>query len=169
MIISQIAAMAKNRVIGINNRLPWKLPEDLRFFKNKTLGKILIMGRKTFESLPDTLPERFHIVISRSPVETEEEDVRFVTSIDEALKLAEAMTEDWPEEIFVVGGGEIYRQTLPLADRLYLTIIDKVFEGDSYYPEISSDEFELIEESPHEKPMPFRFCLFQRRSKAALF
>ncbi len=165
MRISQIAAMSKNRVIGIKNGLPWKLPEDSKFFRNKTQGKILIMGRKTFESLPDHLPERFHIVISRSPMECEEEDVRFVTSIDEALKVAEEMTEDWPEEVFIIGGAEIYSASLPVTDRIYLTIIDELYEGDAFYPEIDLDEFELVEEVPREKPFAFRFCTYQRRRK----
>ncbi|MBL7669520.1 MAG: dihydrofolate reductase [Bdellovibrionaceae bacterium] len=164
MKISQIAAMSANRVIGKENTLPWRIPEDLKFFKNKTHGKILIMGRKTFESLPDHLPERFHIVVSRSEMESEEDDVRFVNSIDEALKVAEEMTEDWPEEVFVIGGGEIYLASRPMTDRIYLTVIDQPFEGDTFFPEINLDEFELIEESPREKPFPFRFCTYQRRS-----
>lgn len=165
MRISQIAAMSKNRVIGKDNTLPWRIPEDLKFFKNKTHGKVLIMGRKTFESLPAHLPDRFHIVISRSAMESEEDDVQFVTSIHEALKVAEEMTEDWPEEVFVIGGGEIYSASLPMTDRIYLTVIDQSFEGDTYFPEINLDDFELIEESPREKPFPFRFCTYQRRSR----
>nr|AIA19201.1 Dihydrofolate reductase [uncultured bacterium]AIA19214.1 Dihydrofolate reductase [uncultured bacterium] len=163
MIVSQIAAMAKNRVIGKNNSLPWKLPEDLKFFKEKTDGKILIMGRKTFESLPGHLPNRFHIVISRSPIESDEEDVRFVTSIDEALKVAEEMTEEWPEEVFVVGGGEIYQQTLHLVDKIYLTIIDQEIEGDAYFPDFGPENFKLVEEARRDKPWPFRFCTYLRK------
>jgi dihydrofolate reductase len=163
MIISQIAAMTRNRVIGKDNKLPWRLPEDLKFFKSKTQGKILIMGRKTFESLPDHLPERFHIVVSRTPMASEEEDLQFVTSIDEALTLAKSMTKDWPEEVFIIGGGEIYQATLPQADRIYLTIIDQAFDGDTFFPEIDPKKFELVEESPRETPFPYRFCTFQRR------
>lgn len=163
MIISQIAAMSKNRVIGKNNGLPWKLPEDTKFFKEKTDGKILIMGRKTFESLPGHLPNRFHIVISRSPIESDEEDVRFVTSINEALKFAEEMTEEWPEEIFIIGGGEIYQQTLSLTDKIYLTIIDQEIAGDAYFPDFGPQDFKLAEETHRDKPFPFRFCTYLRK------
>ena len=167
MIISHIAAMAKNRVIGKDNELPWRLPEDLKFFKQKTNGKILIMGRKTFESLPGHLPNRYHIVISRNHYATDEEDISFVTSVDEALNLAQQMIKDdpetWGDEVFIAGGGEIYKQTLSKTDRLYLTIINQDFDGDAKYPEYSEKEFLLIDESPREKPFPFSFKTFHRK------
>lgn len=117
MILSHIAAMAKNRVIGKDNKLPWHLPEDFRFFKKMTDGRIMIMGRKTFESLPGHLPNRHHIIVSRSHFVADEGDVDFVSSIDEALKLAEELIADPSEEVFIVGGGEIYKQTLDKVDR----------------------------------------------------
>ena len=166
--ISLIAAMSKNRVIGKNNTLPWKLPEDFKFFKTKTQGKILIMGRKTFESLPGHLPERFHIVISRSPIEADEEDVQFVTSLDKALLVAKKLTADWDKEIFIIGGGDIYKQTMNIADRIYLTIIDQEIEGDTYFPEVDLAQFELTEEIPRDKPFAFRFCTYDRKKKIKL-
>lgn len=163
MIINQIAAMSKNRVIGKDNKLPWHLPEDFKYFKNKTNGKILIMGRKTFESLPGLLPNRFHIVISRSPVASSEEDVQFVQSIQEAYKLAQSLIPKWPEEVFVIGGGEIYTQTLPETHFIYLTEIDQIIEGDSYFPQFSLDEFNLVQSDSREKPLPYKFNTYKRK------
>lgn len=165
MILSQIAAMSRNRVIGKDNKLPWRLPEDLKFFKEKTKNKILIMGRKTFESLPSLLPDRYHIVVSRTQIESDEEDVIFVTSLDQALKKAEKMIaeSEWPEEVMICGGSEIYKQMLPQTDKIYLTVIDKDFEGDAYFPEFNLQDFKLVEETPRTEPLPFRFCTFARK------
>lgn len=170
MIISLVAAMSKNRVIGKDNQLPWRIPEDLKFFKTVTSGKIMIMGRKTFESLPGILPHRFHIVISRSEIVSDEEDIQFVNSVDEAMTLAQDMIKKskqqehpWPEEVCVIGGGEIYKQTLPLAHKIYLTEIDQVIDGDTYFPEVNVNDFKLAESSPREKPIPFRFCTYLRK------
>ncbi|MCX7675288.1 MAG: dihydrofolate reductase [Bdellovibrionaceae bacterium] len=163
MILAHIAAMAANRVIGKDNGLPWHLPEDLKWFKEKTKGSIMIMGRKTFESLPGHLPDRMHVVISRNPWVTDEEDVVFVKSIEEALKFAKEHFKEWKDEVFVIGGGEIYAQTLPLADRLYLTVIEKNFAGDTHYPEFNERDFNLIEIRKFEKPLPFSIRTYERK------
>ncbi len=163
MILSHIAAMARNRVIGKNNQLPWDLPEDFKFFKNKTSGHIMIMGRKTFESLPGTLPKRFHIVISRQQITSAEENVVFVQSFEEALNHAKKIKKDWPEEVFIIGGGEIYKQTLPQTDRIYLTVIEQDFDGDAYYPEFDTKKFTLKEtRESSEKSIKYSFRTYEK-------
>lgn len=163
MILTHIAAMAKNRVIGKNNELPWRLPEDLKFFKEKTKGHILIMGRKTFESLPGHLPNRYHIVISRNDYATDEQDVTFVKSVDEAIALAKKLTPKWGEEVFITGGGEIYQQSLDRVHKIYLTVIEKDFEGDAFYPALDESKFLLVDQDHRETPMPFSFCTYVRK------
>jgi len=163
MILSHIAAMAKNRVIGKENTLPWDLPEDMRFFKKKTLGHIMIMGRKTFESLPGHLAHRHHIVISRNGYVSDEPDVRFVSSVDEALALAASLTPKYKEEVFIIGGGDLYRQTLKIVDRIYLTLIEREYEGDTHYPEFSENDFLLVEQNDRPGPPAYSFRTYLRK------
>jgi dihydrofolate reductase len=163
MILSQIAAMASNRVIGVNNGLPWDIPEDMKFFREKTKGHIMIMGRKTFESFGKPLPKRFHIVISRQPQKTDHPEVIWVSNFEQAVQIAQRLIPKWPEEVFIVGGGQIYEQTLPKTDRIYLTVIEKPFEGDAKFPEFSELEFELKEKKDRTEPIPFSFRLYERR------
>lgn len=162
MILTQIAAMAQNRVIGRDNQLPWHLPEDLKFFRQMTQKKILIMGRKTFESLPGHLPGRFHIVISRSEILSEESDLKFVRSLDEALRLAQSMIPPWNEEVMIVGGAEIYKLSMPFTDRIYLTLIQKDFPGDTTFPLIPKEQFSLKEEKLFDGELPFKIQTFER-------
>lgn len=164
MILSQISAMTLNRVIGLNNQLPWHLPEDLQFFKEKTKGKIMIMGRKTFDSLPKPLPSRFHIVITRQNMESQHPLVKYVNDFNQALELSKTLQGEWPEEVFIVGGGEIYKQTLPYVDFVYLTIIEKDFAGDAYFPELPKT-FALVEKNQRTEPFPFAFCTFKNLEK----
>ena len=124
-----IAAMAKNRVIGIDNRLPWRLPDDLQHFKKMTMGHSIVMGRKTWESLPGVLSDRRHIVITRDKGFQAEAAV-VVYSIEEALDL---VAENEP--VFIVGGGNLYQQLLPRADRMELTLVDAEPDGDAYFPQ----------------------------------
>lgn len=135
MILSHIVAVSENEVIGKDNDLLWHIPEDLAYFKKRTSGKILIMGRKTFDSLKKPLPKRFHIVISRSNLDSTFENVKYVSSLSEAYALAEKMTlsNEWPEEVMIVGGGQIYQESLKDADFLYITRIPGTFSGDTYY------------------------------------
>ncbi|MFN8944346.1 MAG: dihydrofolate reductase [Pseudobdellovibrionaceae bacterium] len=143
-------AMSKNRVIGNAGTLPWHIPEDLKFFRDKTKNHIMIMGRKTFESLPKVLPSRFHIIVSRNLTKTDHPDVMYVTSIDAALQAAKnllaASKNTWGNEVFVIGGGDIFRQTLSQIDKIYLTQIDKDIDGDTFYPTIDERQFFLVEE-----------------------
>jgi len=133
--ISLIAALAADRVTGMEGAMPWNLPADLAWFKRNTLNKPVIMGRLTFESIGRPLPGRLNIVVSSQPGATE--GVTWVTSLDEAIKAA----GDVPE-IMVIGGGRIYEQMLKRADRLYLTHIDAEVEGDTQFPDYEPDEWQ---------------------------
>lgn len=135
MIISLIAALATDRVIGMENAMPWHLPGDLAWFKRNTLNKPVIMGRKTFESIGRPLPGRLNIVISSKP--GEHDGVTWVTSVDAALAAAGGV-----EEVMVMGGGRVYEQFLPKANRLYLTHIDAEVEGDTHFPDYEPDDWE---------------------------
>ncbi|MCU5772737.1 type 3 dihydrofolate reductase [Erwiniaceae bacterium BAC15a-03b] len=137
MKISLIAALAADRVIGMENAMPWNLPADLAWFKRITLNKPVMMGRLTWESIGRPLPNRLNIVISSQPGNTE--NVTWVTSIEEAIKAAGDA-----EEIMVIGGGRIYEQMLGRADRLYLTHIDAEVEGDTHFPDYEPDEWESV-------------------------
>ena len=163
MIVSAIAAMAKNRVIGVDGDLPWTLPEDLQFFKNKTKGKIIIMGRKTFESLPKPLPNRLHVVITRNKDYVAPEGVHVFTDINKAMAFCRTELGNWDEEVMVIGGGEIYRQTLDFTDYIYLTEIDKEFAGDAKFPEFG-DEFILAQKDERYEPMNYSFNLYKRQN-----
>ncbi|MFZ4833547.1 type 3 dihydrofolate reductase [Rouxiella sp. Mn2063] len=135
MIISLIAALATDRVIGMENAMPWHLPADLAWFKRNTLNKPVIMGRKTFESIGRPLPGRQNIIISSQA--GSQEGVIWVNSIDAALQAAGEV-----EEVMVIGGGTIYEQCLARANRLYLTHIDAEVEGDTHFPDYEPDEWE---------------------------
>ena len=143
MRISLIAAMDRNHLIGCDNHLPWHLPADFAHFKSTTMGKPVIMGRKTFESIGKPLPGRTNIVLSRNP------DVRFegvisVGSFDEAL----AVVPD-AEEVMVIGGSSIYEMLLPRADRMYITYVDNEFQGDAWIPEFDESEWVEIDAVTH--------------------
>jgi dihydrofolate reductase len=142
--LSLIAAVADNGTIGRNGQLPWYLPEDLKYFKRVTLGKPVIMGRKTWESIGRPLPGRTNIVISRQP-DYCAEGARVVASLPEALKLAESIAEiDGAEEAMVIGGEEIYRLALPLADRLYITEVHAEVDGDACFPPWERSEWREV-------------------------
>ncbi len=149
MKIAMIAAVAENNAIGINNKMPWYLPGDLRYFKAVTMGKPIIMGRKTFESLRKPLPGRTNIVITRDE-NYHFEGIRVVHSLKDALSLAEDVALiDGVQELMVIGGAEIYRQALPQAERLYLTKVYQSFEGDAFFPEIDKSQWQEIAREDH--------------------
>ncbi|NWG86517.1 MAG: dihydrofolate reductase [Hydrogenophilaceae bacterium] len=141
--INVIAAMAKNRVIGINNTLPWHLPEDLKHFKALTMGHHIVMGRKTFESIGRPLPGRTTVIVTRDP-NYRVEGCLAAHSIDAAI----AACGDDPE-VFFVGGADLYRQVLPRADRLYLTEIQAEYEGDAYFPAFDGQAWREATREPH--------------------
>ena len=135
MIISLIAAMSKNRVIGKNNTMLWKLPQDMERFRKITSGKPVVMGRKTFESIGRPLPKRTNIIITHDK-NYKQDGCIVVHSAGEALKAASGSPE-----IMIIGGEQIFRKFLPRADRMYLTIIDENFEGDAYFPEYNKNDW----------------------------
>ncbi len=130
--ISAIVALNKNRAIGRKNELIWRIPEDLRRFKALTTGHAIVMGRKTFESIGRALPDRKNIVITRDKSLPSAGSLVFAHSIDEAI--GEARKTD-PEEIFIIGGGEIYKNALGVTDRLYITLVESDLEGDVFFPD----------------------------------
>lgn len=154
MTLNQIVAVSKNHVIGKNNDLVWHYPEDLKYFKDMTKNKIIIMGRKTYDSVlkpkGKPLPNRFHIVISRTSKDSGFENVLFVKNKIEAYMLAQRLILDqkYPEDVFVVGGSEIYQDTLVDCNLLYITKIDKDYDGDIFYTKNYSDYFNLASTRP---------------------
>ncbi len=148
LLISAIAAMSDNRVIGRENQLPWRLPADLQHFKALTTGHPVLMGRKTYESIGKPLPNRTNIILSRQP-HFQVPGCIVVTSFDEALKKISSEHPEKKEELFIIGGADIYRQLLPYTHRLYLTIVHHHFEGDAYFPEIDSSQWKEIEHIHH--------------------
>lgn len=143
MKISLIAAMANDRVIGKDNQMPWHLPADFQWFKQSTMGKPIIMGRKTYESIGRPLPGRANIVISRNP-ELTIEGVQCVASIEQALALVESHSE-----VMIIGGGSIYEACLPRADKLYLTFIDADIEGDTQFPDFNQFAWQQVHDSSY--------------------
>lgn len=137
MVISLIAALAVDRVIGMENAMPWHLPADLAWFKRQTLNKPIIMGRNTFRSIGQPLPGRKNIVVSSHA--GDDERVTWVSTLEAALEAAEGA-----EEVMVIGGGSIYQQMLPQASRLYLTHIDAEVEGDTHFPEYEPDAWSSV-------------------------
>ncbi len=160
MIISIIAAMGNGRVIGINNQLPWKLPADMKFFRSTTMGKPILMGRKTYESIGKPLPGRTNIIITRNS-NFHAEGCIVSHSIEEALQQAKAS-----EEVMVIGGASLYRQILPLAQRFYLTKVHADFEGDSYFPEFDLKEWTTTERTDHamdeDNPYDYSFIVMDK-------
>lgn len=141
--ISIIVAIAQNGAIGLDGKIPWHLTEDLKRFKKITSGKTLIMGRKTFESLPRLLPGRRHVVITRGAYDIGGMDIVVESDLNEII----SRYRDTEEEIFCIGGGVIYEMLLPECKKLYLTKIKKDFNADSFFPQIDYSKFDLVEKS----------------------
>ena len=164
MKLSLIVAVSRNGVIGLNNQLPWHLPEDLKYFKSVTTGKPIVMGRKTYDSIGRPLPGRTNIVITRD-ASWSAPGVEVAQTLETALELgATACDAAGAEEIMVIGGEQIYRMTLPVADRLYLTQVDAEVEGDAYFPEVDSACWTQVDELLPEKTdtHPYRFLTLDR-------
>lgn len=165
MRVTLIAAMAENRVIGREGRIPWHLSDDLRRFKRLTTGHAILMGRKTWDSLGRALPGRENVVITRQP-DLQAPGAVVVGSLDEALRHARSRGET---EAFVVGGGEIYREALPLADRLELTLVHATFDGDARFPEFDPAAWTEVAREEHaaaakegEAPLRYAFVTYER-------
>lgn len=162
--ISLIAAMAEDRVIGIENRLPWRLPADMKWFRKHTLGKPIIMGRKTFESFGSKpLPDRLNIVITRDP-NYQAPGAVVVHDIDQAVAAAGEV-----DEVMIIGGASFYAQMLPRAERLYLTFVHTQVKGDAWFPAYDENqwvEVERYDQAADEKnPYPHSFCIFARKGR----
>ncbi len=165
MILSIIAAVSENHVIGKDNDLVWHMPADLKFFKETTSGHYIIMGRKTFESFGKPLKNRTHIIITRNEdYSFPDPSVHVVHSLDEALQKARNEVKD---EAFVLGGAEIYKQSIDKVDRLYITEIKSSFNGDAYFPHIDKNnwkEVSRVEHQPDERnKYPYAFVRYERR------
>ena len=162
-----IAAKSRNNVIGSNGKMPWHIPNDLKFFKEMTMGYPLIMGRKTRESFGSKpLPNRPHLVISRDKDYQAEGSMVF-DSIEEAKIYASQLLEHHPHpKIYIIGGGDIYKQTLKDADYLYITQIDADYEGDTYFPDFTPDDYkkDILGEYSHHTP-PYRFIKYYNLKK----
>ncbi len=163
MNISLIVAAAENNVIGKDNDLPWKLPDDMKFFKKTTTGHHILMGRKNLESFGRLLPNRTNIILTRDK-KFDFEGAKVFHNIEEAINFAQENMED---ELMVIGGGEIYKQTISKANKIYLTRVHTTIEGDVYFPEIDTKTWEMTEEYFHPKDekhkFDFTFQTFERR------
>ena len=146
-----IAAVSINNIIGNKNKLIWKLSNDLKRFRNLTTNHSVIMGRKTFESLPNPLPDRDNIVITRD-TNYSKPNIQVCSSIEDAINLTKTDTQP-----FIIGGGEIYTQTINIVDRIELTRVHEEFDGDAYFPEIPLDIFELINEENYNSDLENEF------------
>ncbi|MFW2440148.1 MAG: type 3 dihydrofolate reductase [Arenicellales bacterium] len=165
MRISIIVAMDEGRVIGAEGGMPWHLPADLKFFKSVTMGKPIIMGRSTYESIGKPLPGRTNIVITRNNG-LKLDGCRLAHSVDEALAIAK---EESAEEVMIIGGGKIYEQTLERVDRLYLTQIAVHMVGDTYFPVIKPDEWQEVSRLQHaadgDSPFDLEFVVLDRKKQ----
>jgi len=159
--ISIIAAIGTNRVLGKDNALLWRIPEDFKRFKAITTGHPVIMGRKTFESIGRPLPNRKNIVISRNAGKTPgiHPEVEMASSLDDAIQKASGLDQS---EIFILGGGQIYEQGMALADRLYLTLVDTAPEGDTYFPDYSLFSKKISEEKSSDENFSYSFLVFEK-------
>tara|TARA_B110000967_G_C18761836_1_gene498278 strand:- start:203 stop:706 length:504 start_codon:yes stop_codon:yes gene_type:complete len=167
MKISLIVAVSRNGVIGVDNQLPWHLPEDLKYFKSVTMGKPIIMGRKTYDSIGRPLPGRTNIVITRDS-SWQAEGVEVAQTLAQAMTLGRlACANAGADEAMVIGGEQIYRMTLPAADRLYLTEVQAEVEGDAFFPEFEIKQWQQVSEQLPEltDTHPYRFLILERIKK----
>lgn len=159
--ISMIVATDRNGLIGKDNDMPWRLPEDLSYFKRITTGSTVVMGRNTFESIGKPLPNRENIILTRNS-DYQVEGCKTLSSIDALNEMGQS-----DEEIFVIGGANIYKQAMPFTETLYLTYIDEEFEGDTYFPDIEESEWKLVSEEKGVKneknPYDYFFRVYKRR------
>lgn len=162
--ISLLVAMATNRIIGQNNKLPWHLPADLKHFKSLTMGHVIIMGRKTYASIGKSLPGRINIVVTHQR-QLMAPDAIVVNSIENALEVSEEIASTG--EIFVIGGEQLYRQTLPICQRIYITEIQKDFTGNTVFPALDPVEWRETERVKHvseSNDLEYHFVILDRKS-----
>ena len=164
MTVSAIVAVSKNGVIGKGNDIPWYLSSDLRYFKRTTINHHIIMGRKTFHSMGRPLPKRTNIVITRNPFFVASNCI-ITSSLDDALAIAQ---ENGEEEVFIIGGGQIYEMSMPLLDKIYYTEVDTVIEdGEVFFPDFDRNKWTLVSEEPHKadekNDHDYTFMVFERK------
>ena len=157
MLISHIVAMASNRVIGNQGDIPWKIPGEQKMFKEITMGHTMIMGRKTYEAIGCALPGRTSIVITRQ-ADYQAPGCKVVHDLKSAL---ESCPPD-EGEAFIIGGGQIYEKTISIADRIYLTVLPKEVSGDTYFPEFSESDFEIIKSDFIDAAEPYHFYIYEK-------
>ena len=160
MKLSHIVALSENRVIGIENRLPWQLPEDLKRFRALTQGHPVIMGRKTFESIGKLLPKRVNIIVTRQK-NYSVEGALIAHSLEEALRFAREAPGN--EEVFLIGGGEIFRESVEMVEKLYLTWVHTELQGDAFYPEVPGYFRETFREKHEALPYSYSFVNLEKR------
>ena len=164
MSLSHIVAVSENDVIGVNNDLPWEIPEDMKFFRDKTKGKAMIMGRKTYESVGHPLPHRLSIIVTRqTDYKVDNPSAVIKPDLESAIEYAKSQVSKWGDEIFIIGGGEIFKESMDLVDVIYLTRIHKTYDGDIKYPHVDPKKFELVEQRDRTEPVPFSFLTYSRR------
>jgi dihydrofolate reductase len=159
--ISLLVAHDPNGVIGVNNELPWHIPEDLAYFKKMSMGKAMVMGRKTYESIGRPLPGRLSIIVTRNKEYTAEGAV-VVHNLNDAI----ARAEEYAEEVMIIGGAEIFRMSIDFADRLYITSIQNTYNGDTFFPPYESD-WKLVSASDNhftEEGIPYSFLIYDRET-----
>lgn len=152
-----IAAMAQNRVIGKNNKIPWHIPEEMKYFKEKTMGHALIMGRKTFESIETPLPGRLNVVLSRKKG-LHSHGFLFADSLEKGIECC----RDY-EKIFILGGQDLFRESMKIADTILLSILDQEYEGDTFFPQIPMEQFQLLSERRMGDTQPFTLHTYRRK------
>lgn len=163
--VSFLVAMARNGVIGRDNRIPWHLPDDLRRFKELTMGHHIVMGRRTWDSINRLLPGRTTVIVTRNP-DFRVPGAKMAASVEEALRQCAS-----DSEVFVIGGAEIFRAALPYAHRIYLSAVEADIDGDTYMPAIDLSGWQLVHDEPHPaqpgNPLPWRFRIYERAQPAA--
>lgn len=158
MRLCHIVAASRNWVIGVDGELPWRIKSDLRFFKNMTTGHVILMGRKTYESIGRPLPDRFSIVLSRSGEGKKiAKNAIMVSSLEDGLEFFKTIRADWSDRLYVVGGGELYRHTMDRTSEVILTRVDARISGDTTYPDPSKNGFQLQEEGDWEVEDNWRY------------
>lgn len=165
MIISLIAAVADNNVIGKDNRLIWRMPADMKFFKDKTTGHCVVTGRKNYESIPEKfrpLPDRSNVVVTRQKNYTAPGAI-VINTLEDAINVAKSKNET---ELFIIGGANIYEQTIATANRLYITWVHHTFEGDAFFPAIDHKKWKETSRIKHladeKNPYPYSFCVLEK-------
>ena len=157
MLISHIVAMASNRVIGNRGEIPWKIPGEQKMFKEITIGHTMIMGRKTYEAIGRALPGRTNIVVTRQP-DYQAPDCIVVNDLKSAF---DSCPPD-ESEVFIIGGGQIYKETISIADRIYLTVLPRAVTGDAYFPEFNESDYEITKSDFIDAVEPYHFYIYER-------